>query len=94
LTGHVNTHSRVPSVTFVATVTAASGTALPTGTVEVLSGNTIIGTAQIQVVNGVAEVVFTVTFPRTAGSYNISVVYVGASGFQGSTSNTVTVTVR
>ena len=58
-----------------------------------MDGSTVLGTAQIQDVNGVAEVVFTVTFPTTPGVYNISVIYTGANGFAGSTSNTVTVTV-
>jgi hypothetical protein len=94
LTGYVDPFSRTPTVTFVATVKAESGTALPTGTVEVMDGNTELGTATIQDVNGVAEVMFTVTFPRTPGVYDISVVYAGATGFSSSTSNTIVVTVN
>ena len=93
LTGTVDPYTRTPTVTFVATVGAESGSALPTGTVEVMDGGTLLGTAQIEDVNGVAEVVFSISFPPVAGVYQISVVYPGTSSFAGSTSNTVTVTV-
>jgi Peptidase A4 family/Bacterial Ig-like domain (group 3) len=92
LSGVVNRNYRLPAVTFTATVTPQSGSGLPTGTVEVLSGNTVIGSTQLRNVNGVEEVVFTVTFSQP-GNYNISVVYTGGGGFQGSTSNTITVSV-
>ena len=93
LTGTVNPFGRTPTVTFVATVTAESGSALPTGTVEVMDGNAVLGTAQIEDVHGVAEVIFTVTFPPGPGVYQISVVFVGTSTFTTSTSNTITVTI-
>jgi hypothetical protein len=93
LTGAVDPFGRTPTVTFVATVTAESGTALPTGTVEILDGDTVLGTAKIEDVHGVAEVVFTVTFPPVPGVYGFSVVYVGTGTFATSTSNTITVTV-
>jgi hypothetical protein len=93
LTAAVDPFSRVPTVTFVATVKGTSGKALPTGLVEVMDGNTLLGTAEIQDINGVAEVVFTVTFPPTPGVYTISVLFPGSTGLQGSTSNTITVTV-
>ncbi len=91
LTGTVNSQSRAPAVDFVATLTPGAGQPLPTGIVEVMDGNTVIGTVQIQIVNGVAKAVFTVTFPRQAGVYHISIVYPGSSG--NVVSNTITVTV-
>jgi hypothetical protein len=94
LTATVDPFARVPTVSFVATVTAESGTALPTGTVEILDGDTVLGTAQIEEVNGVAEVVFTVTFPPVPGVYDISVVYLGTGTFATSTSKTIIVTVN
>ena len=94
LTATVDPFARVPTVTFVATVAAESGTALPTGTVVILDGDTVLGTAQIEDVNGVAEVVFTVTFPPVPGVYDISVVYLGTGAFATSTSKTIIVTVN
>jgi hypothetical protein len=93
LTATVDPFARNPTVTFVATVAAESGSALPTGTVEILDGDTVLGTAQIEDVHGVPEVVFTVTFPPEPGVYEISVVYGGAGTFETSTSKTITVTV-
>lgn len=93
LTGTVNPFSRIPTVTFTATVTAESGSALPTGMVEILDGNTVLGTAQIEDIGGVAEVIFTVEFPAAPGVFNISIDYLGNSSFESSTSNTITVTV-
>jgi hypothetical protein len=93
LAATVDPLSRIPTVTFVATVTAESGSALPTGTVQIMDGNTVLGTAQIEDVHGVAEVVFTVTFPPVPSVYEISVVYVGTDTFATSTSKTITVTV-
>ena len=46
----------------------------------------------MQVVNGVAEATFTVAFFGT-GSFTFETQYLGSTGFQGSTSNTVTVNV-
>jgi hypothetical protein len=90
LSGVVNHNYSVPAVTFTAIVKPQSGSGQPTGTIQVLSGNTVIGSAQLRNVNGVEELVFTVTFSRP-GIYGITAVYTGGSGFQGSTSNTVTV---
>ena len=61
---------------------------------DVMDGNTLLGTVKIkEQVNGVAEAVFTVTFPRGPGVYHISIVYPGAGSFGASTSNSITVTV-
>jgi hypothetical protein len=93
LTATVDPFARIPTVTFVATVTPESGSTLPTGTVEILDGDTVLGTAQIEHVHGVAEVEFNVIFPPVSGVYEISVVYPGTSTFATSTSRTITVTV-
>jgi hypothetical protein len=95
LTAQVNPHNRFspPTVTFTAVISPASDSAVPGGTVEVIVNGSVLGTATVQVVNGVAEATFTVAFFGT-GQFNFSVQYLGSSVFQGSTSNTVTVDVR
>jgi hypothetical protein len=93
LTATVDPLSRIPTVTFVATVAADSGSALPTGTVEIKDGNTVLGTAEIEDVHGIAEVVFTIAFPPRPGDYEISVVFAGTGTFATSTSKAVTVTI-
>jgi hypothetical protein len=94
LQGHVNRHSRFspPTVTFTAVISPASGAALPGGTVNLLVNGSVLGSATVRVVNGVAEATFTVEF-FGPGSFTFSAQYVGSSQFQGSTSNTVTVNV-
>ena len=94
LEGRVNRHSRFspPSVTFTAIISPASGYVEPGGTVELLVNGSVLGSATVQVVNGVAEATFTVEFLGT-GSFNFSAQYLGSSQFQGSTSNDVTVNV-
>jgi Peptidase A4 family/Bacterial Ig-like domain (group 3) len=92
LTAVAEPRSWVPTVEFVDTISAVSGSALPTGTVDILSGNTIIGTARIVDVNGVAEVMFDVSF-NEIGVYDISVYYPGSGSFGSSTSDTIVVTV-
>jgi Bacterial Ig-like domain (group 3) len=64
----------------------------PGGTVDLLVDGSVLGSATVQVVNGVAEAVFTVEFFGT-GSFTFSAQYLGSSQFQGSTSNAVTVNV-
>jgi hypothetical protein len=81
-----------PSVTLTITVKPSSGTTLPGGLVELVYNGTVLGTARLQVVNGVETASFNVTF-FGHGSFSFSAVYVGNSSFQGSTSNPVTVTV-
>jgi hypothetical protein len=94
LVGHVNRHSRFspPTVTFTVFINPASGPVAPGGTVDLLVNGSVLGSATVQVVNGVAEAVFTVEFFGT-GSFTFSAQYLGSSQFQGSTSNTVTVNV-
>jgi hypothetical protein len=56
------------------------------------ANGTVLGTAQVRVVNGVATATFTVEYFAN-GSYTFSAEYLGSGQFQGSTSNPVTVTV-
>jgi len=94
LQGHVNRRSRFspPSVTFTVVISPASGSAAPGGTVDLLVDGNVLGSATVQVVNGVAEATFTVEF-FARGSFTFSAQYLGSSQFQGSTSNAVTVNV-
>ena len=64
----------------------------PGGTVNLLVDGSVLGSATVQVVNGVAEATFTVEF-FARGSFTFSAQYLGSSQFQGSTSNAVTVNV-
>jgi hypothetical protein len=52
----------------------------------------VLGSAPVQVVNGVAEATFTVAF-FGRGQFTFSAQYLGSSQFQGSSSNAITVTV-
>ena len=52
----------------------------------------VLGTATIQIVNGVAQAQFLVQFPGS-GNYSFSAQYVGSASFQGSSSSAVTVTI-
>jgi hypothetical protein len=82
----------LPTVTLTVTITPATGTVLPGGTVELLFNGRVLGTAHIRVVNGVATGTFNVLF-FGSGNFTFSTAYTGNSQFQGSTSNTVTVTI-
>jgi hypothetical protein len=62
----------------------------PGGTVDLLVNGIDLGSAQVQVVNGVAEATFTVEF-FGPGTFTFTAQYSGSSQFQGSTSNDVTV---
>jgi hypothetical protein len=81
-----------PTVTFTAIISPASGSVAPGGTVDLIVNGQVLGSATVQVVNGVAEATFTVEFFGT-GSFTFSAQYLGSSQFQGSSSNTVTVDV-
>jgi hypothetical protein len=73
-------------------VASAPGTALPTGTVELWYNGSVLGTATISVVNGMAVARFNIEFFAN-GYYTFTAQYLGSSSFQGSTSNSVTVAV-
>jgi hypothetical protein len=92
LTGTVDPNAFVPTVTFTVTLAPGSGQVAPSGTVTLEVGNTILGTANVRVVNGVATATFTVEFFGT-GDFDFTAVYSGSSQFVGSVSNTVTVQV-
>jgi hypothetical protein len=81
-----------PTVTFTAVITPASGSVAPGGTVDLIVNGQLLGSATVHVVNGVAEATFTVEF-FGPGIFIFSAQYLGSSGFQGSTSNAVTVEV-
>jgi len=72
------------SVTFAATVTSGGGT--PTGNVSFRSGGTQFGSATL---NASGQASFT-TSSLPVGTNSITAVYLGAAGFQGSTSSTLT----
>jgi hypothetical protein len=94
LQGRVNRRSPFapPTVTFTVIVSPANGTVAPGGTVDLLVNGRVLGAANVQVVNGVAEATFTVAF-FGRGSFTFSAQYEGSSVFQSSTSNAVTVNV-
>ncbi len=94
LTAQVNPPHRFspPTVTFTAVISPASGTAAPGGTVELIVNGSVLGSATVNVVNGVAEATFTVEFFGT-GQFTFSAEYLGSSAFQRSASNSVTVDV-
>jgi hypothetical protein len=94
LQGQVNPPSPFspPTVTFTVVISPASGAVEPGGTVDLLVDGSVLGSATVQVVNGVAEATFTVEF-FGPGTFTFSAQYLGSSQFQGSTSNTVTVNV-
>jgi hypothetical protein len=94
LQGRVNRRSRFspPTVTFTVVISPASGSAAPGGTVDLLVNGNVLGSATVQMVNGVAEATFTVEF-FARGNFTFSAQYLGSTQFQGSTSNAVTVNV-
>lgn len=83
---------RYPTVTLTVRVHPASGTVQPGGLIELIYDGQVLGVGRLRVVNGVATVSFAVQF-YSPGSYTFTTQYMGAAGFQGSTSNSVTVNV-
>src|SRR5262249_51941919 len=83
---------RRPTVTFTVSINPASGAVPPDGTVSLLVNGRVLGSATVQVVNGVAQATFTVAF-FGRGSFAFSAQYLGSTQFQGSTSNAVTINV-
>jgi hypothetical protein len=94
LRGQVNPRNPFspPTVTFTVIINPASGAVAPNGTVNLLVNGRVLGSASVQVVNGVAEATFTVAF-FGRGSFTFGAQYLGSSQFQGSASNNVTVNV-
>jgi hypothetical protein len=78
------------SVTFTATITAASGsTGTPSGTVTFLDGTTTLGPGTIS--SGVATYTTSVL---SVGAHSITANYAGDTNFSGSTSSAVSITVN
>jgi hypothetical protein len=74
------------SVTFTAVVSAVTpGAGTPTGTVTFLDRGNVLGTGNVQVVNGVAQASFTPTAPLPPGGQSITAVHAGDSSFKAST---------
>ena len=78
------------TVTFTAQVTAASGTTVPTGTVNFMNGSTQLGTGTLDS-SGAATYA---TSSLSTGSYPITAVYSGDTNYSGSTSSAVTLVVN
>ena len=81
LVSSANPSTAGQSVTFTATVAAASGTTKPTGTVTFKDGATTLGTGTLA--NGVATFA---TSSLSAGTHSITANYGGATNFNASTS--------
>ena len=79
-------------MTFTAVISPASGAVVPGGTVDLLVNGSVLGSATVQVVNGVAEATFTVAFFE-ARQFHFQRPVPRLPQFQGSTSNAVTVNV-
>lgn len=77
------------SVTFVATVKPASGTALPTGSVTFLNGATVIGSSPL-----ISDIATFTTSALNVGSASISASYAGTPSFNPSKSNVVSLVVN
>jgi Bacterial Ig-like domain (group 3) len=94
LLGRVNSTSPFspPTVTFTAIISPASGAVAPGGRVNLVVNGQVLGSATVQVINGVAEATFTVAF-FGRGSFTFDAQYLGSPQFQGSTSNALTVNV-
>jgi hypothetical protein len=75
------------TITFSAQVASGGGT--PGGTVNFMSGATVLGS---MVLDSSGKATFS-TSSLLAGSYNVTAVYAGSSSFSGSTSNAVTLVV-
>jgi hypothetical protein len=74
------------------TVTPASGTALPGGSIQIFANGRLLGSATLHIVNGV-ETASVTLYVYQSGIYNISAGYAGSSSFASSTSNTLPITV-
>lgn len=90
LTVSPNPASVGQSVTFTATVTPASGTAVPTGSVAFMNGTTQLGTGTLDT-SGKASYSAS---NLAAGTYSVTAVYAGDTNFSGSTSSAVSLTVN
>lgn len=82
-----------PATAAIAVVVAPiSGTAIPTGTVQLNYNGKLMGTATVKMINGQAVATFNARF-YAAGIYNFSAVYSGSSSFAASKASKVSVIV-
>jgi hypothetical protein len=82
------------SVTFTATVTAASGSVAPTGSVEFFNGTTLLGTASVAASTGVGTSSWSITTSNlNSGTHAIHAVFTAIDNFNDGTSGTITQTV-
>jgi hypothetical protein len=82
----------VPTATLKVTISPASGSVTPEGTVALFFRGSVIGVASVHVVDGVAIATFNVQF-FGRGSFSFNAQYLGSSLFQGSVSNALAVSV-
>ena len=80
------------SVTFTATVTVPTGFTAPTSNITFYDGSTLLGAGVCCSSSTPGGLTLTTSF-STAGTHTITAVYGGGSGFAGSTSNAVVITV-
>ena len=89
VTANATTSTLGTGFIFTTTVTPASGTAVPTGAVNILDGVSIIGTVAV----GTTNVAVFSTNMLAVGTHSITAAYTGSSTFGASTSAPVKVTV-
>jgi sugar lactone lactonase YvrE len=77
------------SVTFTATISSSVTSSTPTGTVNFVTGTTVLGTVPVGT-TGVAAFTST-TLPQ--GTYAVDAVYSGDTGFAGSTSSSISISI-
>ncbi|MGA8937833.1 MAG: FG-GAP-like repeat-containing protein [Acidobacteriaceae bacterium] len=77
------------TITFTATVKQASGTTVPGGSVTFLDGTTTLGTGSL---NGLGVATYAAS-TLAVGTHSITATYGGATGFTGSTSTAVSVSI-
>ncbi len=85
-------HWGFATVNLTITVTPASGTVLPGGSIRIFANGQLLGTATLHVVNGVETATVTL-YVYQSGTYNISTGYLANSSFGASMSKTVPITV-
>ncbi len=79
-----------PTATLIVTITPPTGGVVPSGNVNILYQGGVIGTATIQIVNGVAQAQYTVAFTMH-GHYVFTAQYVGTGQTPLATTNSATV---
>jgi Bacterial Ig-like domain (group 3) len=75
-----------PTVALTVTISSGSGAVAPDGTVELKVNGSVLATARVHIVNGVATATFIVEF-LGPGTFAFTANYRGSSQFQGSSTN-------